>query len=249
MADVAGEREGVAVSMPDSMNLFEATRAASLAPVADALDRQMERGNLFMHTALGESFARLGEAQALLHGLTDVLLAKGVVTDGELLSAVERVRTELAERGELSGPGVAVRVDGPHAPERPPVQVDCAARMHVCQAVCCRLDFALSIPEIESGRIKWDLGRPYFVRHEVNGSCAHNDSLSGRCRIYADRPGVCRGYSCAGDSRIWTDFDAMVLNTEWIAQNLAPSEPKVVRAEMYVRAARASALAQEEVSP
>src|SRR5205823_11022295 len=65
-------------------------------------------------------------------------------------------------------------------------------------SVCCRLDFALSIAEVESGAVKWDLGRPYFVRRGPEGHCVHNDK-AGACQIYSERPGVCRGYSCAND--------------------------------------------------
>ena len=196
----------------------------SVAPTRDVelieLDRQVERGNLFAHTALSESYTRLGEAQALIHGLADVLLDKGVVVEGELREAVENVRSELRERGDLSGPGVMVRVDQEPA-DRPAVEVDCAARMPVCKAVCCKLDFALTIEEIEAGHVKWDLGRPYFIRHGPTGGCAHNDSETGGCRVYANRPGVCRNYSCADDPRIWKDFDGWELNTEWIEANLS----------------------------
>ena len=39
--------------------------------------------------------------------------------------------------------------------------------------------------------------------------------------VYTDRPGVCRRYSCANDTRIWKDFDNMVLNEDWIRGNLS----------------------------
>jgi Fe-S-cluster containining protein len=198
------------------------------------LERQVERGHLFAHSALGESFLRLGELQAFLLGLIDTLLKKGVVTSEEIAGATTRVRQELTERKELSGPGTMVRVDQAGSDSKPPVKVDCQARLHVCHAACCKLQFALTVPELESGKIKWDLGRPYFIRHNSHGSCVHVDPASGACRIYADRPGVCRGYSCAGDTRIWKDFDKMELNTEWIEANLSGAEePRLVSALMH----------------
>jgi len=218
------------------------------ARAATELERQVERGNLFTHSALGESFARLGEAQTLLHGLADLLLDKGIVSEPELAAAATRVRTELTQRGELAGPGVVMRVDDVSEPREAPVEIDCAARMHVCKAVCCRLDFALSIPEIESGRVKWDLGRPYFVRHDARGCCTHNDADSGGCHIYPDRPSVCRSYSCAHDPRIWEDFARMTLNTAWIDAHLAPSVPRVVRAQMHFQALPEAPAAREEAS-
>jgi hypothetical protein len=185
------------------------------------LERQLERGNLFVHSAVGEGFARLWETRAFLFGLVDLLLEKGLITDAEVQAAVENARQELLERGELSGPGTAVRVDPEEVAGAAPVAVDCRARMQVCRAVCCRLDFALSIQEVESGRAKWDLGRPYFIRHESTGYCASFVRESSGCGIYEDRPFVCRQYSCAGDARIWSDFGNMVLNQEWIDANLA----------------------------
>ena len=101
--------------------------------------------------------------------------------------------------------------------------------MHVCHAVCCKLNFALTAPEVEGGAAKWDLGFPYMIRHESNGYCTHNDTATGRCGIYADRPGVCRRYSCATDTRIWKDFDNMELNEDWIRENLQNRSRILVR--------------------
>ena len=78
--------------------------------------------------------------------------------------------------------------------------------MHICQAVCCRLNFPLNQQEVERGVVKWDLGRPYFIRRELNGYCAHNVRPSGQCTVYANRPLVCRHYSCRNDDRIWNEY-------------------------------------------
>lgn len=199
------------------------------------LERQVERGNLFAHTALGENAVRLGELEVLVHSLTDTLLAKGVVSEGEIRGAMNSVQTELRQRNELPGVRTMVRMEKGDTQERP-VEVDCSARLHICRAACCRLDFALSVSEVESGKVKWDLGRPYFIRRENDGYCTHFNSASGCCGIYADRPGVCKGYSCAGDTRIWKDFDKMVLNQEWIDAALShATEPHVEAALMHDR--------------
>jgi Fe-S-cluster containining protein len=112
------------------------------------------------------------------------------------------------------------------------VEVDCAARLHVCNAVCCKLDFALSTAEVEAGVVKWDLGRPYLIRQESDGHCTHLNRNSGLCKLYSDRPGVCRKYNCAGDKRIWKNFETMELNTEWISENLYPKRPRALRVLM-----------------
>ena len=128
---------------------------------------------------------------------------------------------ELSESGtqaRVTWPGIAFRVD-PDNPA-PPVAVNCEERMHVCHAVCCKLNFALTPEEVDGGKVKWDLGFPYMIRHGANGYCSHNDTATGRCTNYANRPGVCHRYSCANDPRIWKDFDNMVLNEDWIRANL-----------------------------
>lgn len=189
-------------------------------PGINRLERQVERGSLFSHTALGESFMRLGEVEAFLYGLIDILLSKGIVAEDEVKVRIAKIRKELIDRGQFAGPGTAVRVEDTGKEIQPEEDVKCSQRNHICNSVCCRLDFALSIEEIESGKIKLDLGRPYFIRHENTGYCTHN-SHSGQCDIYVDRPTVCRRYNCAHDSRIWKDFEKMELNVEWIEKNLS----------------------------
>jgi len=201
--------------------------ASSSDAALKQLERQVERGQLFEHTALGESFRRLAETETFLHGLLDLLLAKKIVNDEELRDAAAGVRQELIERGQLSGPGTAIGVDDESQPG--PVAVDCEKRMHICHAVCCKLHFALTIPEIESSKIKWDLGRPYFIRQTERGMCIHNDGQTGRCGIYSDRPGPCQKYSCANDKRIWKNFERMELNEEWIASNLSENLTRDVK--------------------
>jgi Fe-S-cluster containining protein len=73
---------------------------------------------------------------------------------------------------------------------------------------------------------------PYHIRHEATGFCTHlRDSPRG-CGVYEHRPAICRRYSCAGDERIWKDFDGMVLNEEWINANLGGTTPRLAAAQM-----------------
>jgi Fe-S-cluster containining protein len=197
----------------------------------EELERQVERLSAYVQTKLGEAALHVRELERLLYGMLDVLLAKEVVTSDGVRAAADEVRRELIARGEVVPALVAMRVDT--APTPPAVKVDCAARMHVCHAVCCKLNFALSAGEIESGDVKWDLGKPYFIRHDDDGYCHHNDRATGGCGVYACRPAICRTYSCAGDTRIWKDFERMELNTEWLDANLSgPSRPHLVRTLM-----------------
>jgi Fe-S-cluster containining protein len=118
--------------------------------------------------------------------------------------------------------GGARGMDAVVAGGAPEVEVDCAARMHVCQAVCCTLPFPLSAEEVEAGEVRWDLGHPYVIRQTAEGYCVHNERPTGGCDVYDHRPGVCRGYSCAEDARIWSDFDNMVLNEEFLSSRRRP---------------------------
>ena len=141
------------------------------------LQRQLERGALFTHTALGEGYERVADVQALLHGLTDLLLTNSVVAADELEPAMQPVRAELNARGEGLGPGLVIRHDGPDAP--PAAEVDGAAHIANCQGVCLRC-------------------------------------------------------SCRHDERIWSDFDAMQLNTDWIEAHVTGGrEPRALRAQMH----------------
>jgi hypothetical protein len=129
----------------------------------DSVERQVERGSLFTHTALSETAERVTEVETFLYGLVDVLVASQVIDQDTLGQAAAAVRGELDQREETMSPGVALRVDT-EMPADVFVPVNCAERMHVCHAICCRLHFALSAAEVETGTVKWDLGRPYQIR-------------------------------------------------------------------------------------
>ncbi len=190
------------------------------------LDRQLERGSLFTQASLERSIHRLGQAESLITDLVTALDARGVVSVQELGvhldDGAEEADEEVGARTSagVSWPSIALRVDHSEVPDTPDVIVDCASRMHVCHAVCCKLKFPLSADEVDGGHVKWDIGHPYVIRQESSGYCTHNDTATGGCGVYADRPGICRRYSCANDGRIWKDFDDMVLNEEWLAENL-----------------------------
>jgi len=200
-------------------------KVAPRSPVLE-LERQVERGSMFTQAVFQKSFTRLSLVEAMLAELIETLTVKGVVVPDELPGATAAAADAEVRAAEhmtdaeqsLGWPNVAVRVD-PTDPE-PFEAVDCGARMHVCEAVCCKLKFALTSDEIEAGVVKWDIGHPYIIRQNSTGYCCHNDSTTNGCTIYAGRPSLCRRYSCKDDARIWTDFDNMVLNREWIDEHV-----------------------------
>ena len=54
-------------------------------------------------------------------------------------------------------------------------EFDCAGRVQLCHATCCRLPFALSKQDIREGIVHWDLGQPYLIAHNGHGTCSHLD--------------------------------------------------------------------------
>jgi Fe-S-cluster containining protein len=217
----------------------------------DELERQLRHASFFTQASLEQQGKLASKLDVYLTSLIELLLAQGLI-DAEALGEVvdanrdQQVNQDRA-RYEVDGtlpswPTVMVRDDGPPAPDDldgdagpdadadgmatrsagTTVEVDCAARLPICQAACCSLPFPLSADEVEAGHIKWDLGHPYVIRQDESGYCVHNDRGTGGCEVYDHRPGVCRGYSCAGDDRIWLDFDNMVLNEEYLRTRRRP---------------------------
>ncbi len=215
-------------------------------PVADAheeLSNQMERASYLTQASLRNAFARVANLEAVLNELLEALATNQAIAPEQVPLAIRAYGQQVPEAGAGSGgdsgaglppaelmapgdgdvvasrwPGVVLRTDSAAGDGQP---VDCAARLAVCHAVCCSLKFPLSAAELDAGKVKWDLGHPYMIRSDTSGYCCHNDRETGGCTVYQDRPGVCRGYSCAADGRIWKDFEGMVLNTEWIAEHFA----------------------------
>jgi Fe-S-cluster containining protein len=109
--------------------------------------------------------------------------------------------------------------------------VDGAARIHVCKAVCCRLAVTLSGPEVEAGKLRWDLGRPYRLRRDADGQCAHLARETATCGVYDDRPLPCRQYTRATDARIWSGFESMELNHAWLDAHLKTDEPELIEVQ------------------
>lgn len=213
------------------------------------LERQVERASLFTHTAIGRCSIRVSEVESFTYGLLDALLEKGILAAEDVKARVEKVKEELIARGKAAAPGLALRVDGPGASEQAEVKVNCAERMHICHSICCKLDFPLTVEEIECGKVRWDLGRPYYIRHGEDGHCVHRNQESGFCGVYEHRPGICRTYSCARDTRIWKDFEKMELNTEWLEEHLkGRDQPQMLGAVLYqIQAApQQSAAAKDE---
>ena len=94
------------------------------------------------------------------------------------------------------------------------VTIDCAARVSLCRAACCRLNFALSRQDVREGIVRWDMERPYLIAREPNGCCSHLEAGSMACAVWKNRPAPCRAFDCRRDPRIWVDFEKRIPNPD-----------------------------------
>lgn len=197
---------------------------------APSIEKNMEEASLFTHTILSNYAHRINAVETFLYGMADTLMKKGIIEKDDIKQSAIQVQQEIREKGEELHPGLALRVDGKQKQDF--VSVNCNERMHICKAVCCKLDFALNAREVESGKLKWELGRPYYIRHKSNGYCIYWEEEEPGCSIYDDRPPTCKAFSCANDKRLWKDFDNMVLNQEWIDKFLRGKRTFLAAVEM-----------------
>lgn len=129
----------------------------------DKLDRQAERGAFYVQETFSRFADKINEIQAVLQVVMDALIQHGVLEPAKTSHLIDEVFQKISQNKEGLHPEIALRVDQ----ENVQIElVNCEERLHICKAVCCKMDFALSTQEVESGKIKWDLGRPYFIRRE-----------------------------------------------------------------------------------
>lgn len=146
--------------------------------------------------------------QCVLH----VLMAKGIVTQGELEAIHGQVYSALMthRQNNYTGPMVT--------PEDVPVQaadLDCAAHHSKCGAACCSSFHVFLTPEeARSNRYLWDLTVPYRLLADDDGTCVYFDRESLGCSIWQERPKACRNFDCRSDGRVWHDYPNRVVSLE-----------------------------------
>lgn len=101
--------------------------------------------------------------------------------------------------------------------EEPPA-INCAERISFCQASCCKLEVCLTKQDVEENAATINRRYPFFVAQDYSGYCVHLENI-GMCDIYEKRPAVCRSFDCSKDTRIWLDFDRMIINPMILEQD------------------------------
>jgi hypothetical protein len=182
-------------------------------PEVESLREEVAQGFLYTHSRANANSNKVLEVASFSYALIELLSERGLITIEELDERKDQVHKRLAEKFAEKGMGVALTREekdaGGHSPS---VEIDCANRLHLCHAACCRLRFALTVRDVEKGEVKWNLGQPYMIRQGSDGYCHHLDRESQRCGIYEDRPFVCRAYDCRKDQRIWQDFENRIVS-------------------------------------
>lgn len=184
------------------------------SPKADpnlSLESDIAGGFRFNHVLGMQSKVDLVATNARVLALIEELVASGTLDLRSFEERREKVAEREAQRMTKEG-HVRVMVDeteDKYALTDLP-EIDCASRMHLCQARCCSLGFWISFQDLDEGVVKWNYAAPYHIKQAQDGYCVHNDCQTRSCQVYEHRPAVCRTYDCRQDSRIWKDFEARI---------------------------------------
>jgi putative zinc- or iron-chelating protein len=185
------------------------------ASTLDELRTEVAQGFVYSHSRANANTSKVLEVASFSYALIELLVERGVVTVEELDERKRKHGQKILDKFNQTGVGVALMKDDQDKYAcTSGVAIDCDARMPLCRAACCRLSFALSVQDVEEGRVRWDLGRPYMNRRDADGYCHHLDRGTCACTVYEARPLVCRSYDCRKDTRIWKDFDNRVISPD-----------------------------------
>jgi hypothetical protein len=172
------------------------------------LERALRHVNLLV-ASLRDELLSLG-AQVVT--LTNQLSIKGVVEESEVMKAMPEVLESVRvidEDADLRRIDIApTNIDKYEIGE---LDIPCHELLELCEARCCRLNFALTTQDLNEGRIRWDYARPYWILQRAkDGYCAHNHPDTYRCDAYGQRPAPCRDFDCRSDPRVWLDYEKRI---------------------------------------
>ena len=158
----------------------------------------------------------------------ELMVLRGVATRDEVAEGYRAQRAKMPEDAARKQMGLEVNLDPGDKYAARENLLDCAARLPLCKGVCCFMEQPLQEDDLAEGVVRWDHLRPYWIRHRKDGGCFHLGPQG--CKIFENRPRICRVYTCELDGRVWLDFAGRVPNSEAIAELLAAAaageEPK-----------------------
>jgi prolipoprotein diacylglyceryltransferase/Fe-S-cluster containining protein len=198
--------------------MLRATHESELEPglkdhAYDQLHQAIARGFRYTHFRANANTSELIEVAASLQAAVEILHENGLLTPEDLERRKRTIAERLAERFSQRGMGVSYQPSEHDKYQlENEVVIDCDNRLHLCQAACCKLRFALSRQDVEEGLIKWDFANPYVIAQGPDHYCQHLNRQQLNCSVHAHRPMVCRSYDCRQDNRIWLDFEKRIIN-------------------------------------
>lgn len=146
---------------------------------------------------------RLAAQEATVDTLIEMLVGKEVLGKGH-----KKILEKAANKPQRSLPQIRLGpMDDKYNVEG--ADIDCAARLHLCGARCCRLEASLGQQDLDERELEWETQRPYVIKRAEDGYCTYLGD-NGGCTCYEKRPTVCRVFDCRNDKRIWQDFDKMI---------------------------------------
>lgn len=176
------------------------------------MDEDLARGLIYIHEKLGNRILEQQRLTAHVYALTEALIANGSLSLQEFERRKNATLDAMAADAETTWEGARVLTDPTDKYEVDGPRINCAERIHLCKAACCRLSFYLSKQDLRENVVRWDVTRPYHIAQREDGWCVHCDPATKRCGVHAERPLVCRGYDCRQDTRIWQDFENGIPN-------------------------------------
>ena len=179
----------------------------------DTARSEVAEGLLYAHSRANSNTAKLLEVSSFSYAAIELLAEKGLID----LEVLDRKKKEIADRlvEKFRQEGIGAAYQDPEHDKytfEKSVEIDCGSRLHLCQAACCRLRFALSHQDVEEGIVQWEFAHPYFIAQGEDGYCNHLDRSCMNCTIHDNRPIPCRAYDCRNDKRIWANFEQRIVS-------------------------------------
>jgi putative zinc- or iron-chelating protein len=199
--------DGTARLSGESGELVRSDQPATQAGLRD----EIVRGLLYIHSRLNANTGEALEALSVVGAVVDLLCKRGLITAEELEASRQEVGRRLAAQFDDKGLGILLQENEEDKYAfKGEVAIDCASRISLCRAACCRLTFALSKQDVREGTVQWNLEKPYVIARGRDGYCTHLERNSMGCGIWKSRPVPCRAFDCRKDARIWIDFEKRI---------------------------------------
>lgn len=188
---------------PDHLPAAQAQELSAPGP------EDVPSGLRFNHVVEMQTKQRLAELSASFYALLETMIARGQLPIDEYEQRRQSTVQREVQRSRSDALVVLNDTPDKYSLANLP-QIDCEARLPLCQARCCTFVFPLSSQDLDERVVRWDYGRPYQIGRRSDGYCVHNQAGTCGCAVYEQRPAICRTYDCRQDARIWLDFEKRI---------------------------------------